>query len=386
MFQIVDSIPETAEIKVIGVGGGGGNAVRHMIACQVEGVEFICANTDSQALRDIQGATLLQLGNGITKGLGAGADPEVGRQAALEDRDRIAEVLQGADMVFITAGMGGGTGTGAAPVVADVARELGILTVAVVTRPFHFERSKRREIADEGIRQLKDRVDSLITVPNEKLLSVLGRSTSLLDAFRAANDVLLGAVQGIADLIIRPGMINVDFADVRTVMSEMGVAMMGSGRASGESRARIAAEAAVHSPLLEDIDLQGARGILVNITAGPDLSLGEFAEVGDTIEEFSSDNATVVVGTVIDPDMGDEIRVTVVATGLGRPEEVRPAAVPARAAKVVQNNGDIDYGALERPTITRRPITEATARRLDLRQDADLDYLDIPAFLRRQAD
>jgi cell division protein FtsZ len=386
MFQIVDSIPETAEIKVIGVGGGGGNAVRHMIACQVQGVEFICANTDSQALRDIQGATLLQLGNGITKGLGAGANPDVGRQAALEDRDRIAEVLQGADMVFITAGMGGGTGTGAAPVVADVARELGILTVAVVTRPFHFERSKRREIADEGIRQLKDRVDSLITVPNEKLLSVLGRTTTLLDAFRAANDVLLGAVQGIADLIIRPGMINVDFADVRTVMSEMGMAMMGSGRASGESRARIAAEAAVHSPLLEDIDLQGARGILVNITAGPDLSLGEFAEVGDTIEEFSSDNATVVVGTVIDPDMGDEIRVTVVATGLGRPEEVRPTAVPARAAKVVQNNGDIDYGALERPTITRRPITEATARRLDLRQDADLDYLDIPAFLRRQAD
>ncbi|MGB5147147.1 MAG: cell division protein FtsZ [Porticoccaceae bacterium] len=386
MFQIVDSIPETAEIKVIGVGGGGGNAVRHMIACEVEGVEFICANTDSQALKDIQGATLLQLGNGITKGLGAGANPEVGRQAALEDRDRIAEVLQGADMVFITAGMGGGTGTGAAPVVADVARELGILTVAVVTRPFHFERSKRREIADEGIRQLKDRVDSLITVPNEKLLSVLGRSTSLLDAFRAANDVLLGAVQGIADLIIRPGMINVDFADVRTVMSEMGVAMMGSGRARGESRARIAAEAAVHSPLLEDIDLQGARGILVNITAGPDLSLGEFAEVGDTIEEFSSDNATVVVGTVIDPDMGDEIRVTVVATGLGRPEEIRPVAAAPRVAKVVHSNGEIDYGALEKPTITRRPITEATARRLDLRQDADLDYLDIPAFLRRQAD
>ncbi|MGB5098141.1 MAG: cell division protein FtsZ [Porticoccaceae bacterium] len=386
MFQIVDSIPETAEIKVIGVGGGGGNAVRHMIACEVEGVEFICANTDSQALKDIQGATLLQLGNGITKGLGAGANPEVGRQAALEDRDRIAEVLQGADMVFITAGMGGGTGTGAAPVVADVARELGILTVAVVTRPFHFERSKRREIADEGIRQLKDRVDSLITVPNEKLLSVLGRSTSLLDAFRAANDVLLGAVQGIADLIIRPGMINVDFADVRTVMSEMGVAMMGSGRARGESRARIAAEAAVHSPLLEDIDLQGARGILVNITAGPDLSLGEFAEVGDTIEEFSSDNATVVVGTVIDPDMGDEIRVTVVATGLGRPEEIRPVVAAPRVAKVVHSNGEIDYGALEKPTITRRPITEATARRLDLRQDADLDYLDIPAFLRRQAD
>ncbi|MFZ2209335.1 MAG: cell division protein FtsZ [Porticoccaceae bacterium] len=386
MFQIVDSIPETAEIKVIGVGGGGGNAVRHMIACQVEGVEFICANTDSQALKDIQGATLLQLGNGITKGLGAGADPEIGRQAALEDRDRLAEVLQGADMVFITAGMGGGTGTGAAPVVADVARELGILTVAVVTRPFHFERSKRRTIADEGIRQLKDRVDSLITVPNEKLLSVLGKSTSLLDAFRAANDVLLGAVQGIADLIIRPGMINVDFADVRTVMSEMGVAMMGSGRATGENRARIAAEAAVHSPLLEDIDLQGARGILVNITAGPDLSLGEFAEVGDTIEEFSSDNATVVVGTVIDPEMGGEIRVTVVATGLGRPEELRVPVPLGRTAKVVQNNGEIDYGALEKPTVIRRPMTEATARKLDLRQDADLDYLDIPAFLRRQAD
>jgi cell division protein FtsZ len=388
MFQIVDNVPETAEIKVIGVGGGGGNAVRHMISQAVEGVEFICANTDSQALKDIERATLLQLGGGITKGLGAGANPEVGRQAALEDRDRIAEVISGADMVFITAGMGGGTGTGAAPIVADVARELGILTVAVVTRPFGFEGRKRQAIAEEGIRQLKDRVDSLITVPNEKLLAVLGKSTSLLQAFAAANDVLLGAVQGIADLIIRPGMINVDFADVKTVMSEMGMAMMGSGRATGESRARIAAEAAVLSPLLEDIDLQGARGILVNITAGPELSLGEFSDVGDTVEEFASDNATVVVGTVIDPDMGDEIRVTVVATGLGRPEEeLRPVAVAAaRGAKVIQNNGEVDYAALEKPTVTRRPMTEATARKLDLRQDADLDYLDIPAFLRRQAD
>ncbi len=388
MFQIVDNVPETAEIKVIGVGGGGGNAVRHMISQAVEGVEFICANTDSQALKDIERATLLQLGGGITKGLGAGANPEVGRQAALEDRDRIAEVISGADMVFITAGMGGGTGTGAAPIVADVARELGILTVAVVTRPFGFEGRKRQAIAEEGIRQLKDRVDSLITVPNEKLLAVLGKSTSLLQAFAAANDVLLGAVQGIADLIIRPGMINVDFADVKTVMSEMGMAMMGSGRATGEGRARIAAEAAVLSPLLEDIDLQGARGILVNITAGPELSLGEFSEVGDTVEEFASDNATVVVGTVIDPDMADEIRVTVVATGLGREEEeVRPVSVASsRVAKVVQSNGEVDYAALEKPAVSRRPITEATARKLDLRQEADLDYLDIPAFLRRQAD
>ena len=389
MFQIVDNIPQAAEIKVIGVGGGGGNAVRHMIGEQITGVEFICANTDSQALKDIERATLLQLGGGITKGLGAGADPEVGRQAALEDRDRIAEVLAGADMVFITAGMGGGTGTGAAPIVADVARELGILTVAVVTRPFGFEGRKRQAVAEEGIRQLKDRVDSLITVPNEKLLAVLGKSTSLLAAFRAANDVLSGAVQGIADLIIRPGMINVDFADVKTVMSEMGMAMMGSGRASGESRARIAAEAAVLSPLLEDIDLQGARGILVNITAGPELSLGEFSEVGETVEEFASDNATVVVGTVIDPDMGDEIRVTVVATGLGRPEELRPVAVapPPRGGKVATlGTGEIDYAALDKPAISRRPHTEATARNLDLRRDADLDYLDIPAFLRRQAD
>ena len=266
MFQIVDSVPDSAEIKVIGVGGGGGNALRHMMESAVHGVEFICANTDSQALKDMGNATVLQLGNGLTKGLGAGANPEVGRQAAMEDRDRIADVLQGADMVFITAGMGGGTGTGAAPIVADVARELGILTVAVVTRPFVFEGRKRMAVADEGLKELKDKVDSLITVPNEKLLQVLGKTTSLLEAFKAANDVLLGAVQGIADLIIRPGMINVDFADVRTVMSEMGQAMMGTGEAVGEDRAREAAEKAIHSPLLEDINLQGARGILVNIT------------------------------------------------------------------------------------------------------------------------
>src|SRR5690606_35989304 len=260
----------------------------------------ICANTDAQALKSLHGATLLQLGNGVTKGLGAGANPDIGRQSALEDRERIADVLQGADMVFVTAGMGGGTGTGAAPIVADVARELGILTVAVVTRPFAFEGKKRKAIAEEGIYQLKDNVDSLITIPNEKLLTVLGKDMSLLNAFKAANNVLLGAVQGIADLIIRPGMMNVDFADVRTVMSEMGMAMMGTGIATGEDRARIAAEAAVHSPLLDDINLQGARGILVNITAGPNLSLGEFAEVGEIVEEFASDSATVVVGTAID--------------------------------------------------------------------------------------
>ena len=326
MFELVDSVPQNAVIKVFGIGGGGGNAVKHMIASDIEGVEFVCANTDAQALKDIDARTVLQLGNTMTKGLGAGANPEVGRQAAMEDRERIAEILEGADMVFVTAGMGGGTGTGAAPVVAEVAREMGILTVAVVTKPFPFEGKKRMAIADAGIRELAERVDSLITIPNEKLLSVLGTKTTLLDAFKAANNVLLGAVQGIADLIIRPGMINVDFADVRTVMSEMGMAMMGTGAARGENRAREAAEAAIRSPLLEDVDLQGARGILVNITAGIDLSLGEFTEVGDTISEFASADATVVVGTVIDPEMKDELRVTVVATGLGpmvKPEVVK---------------------------------------------------------------
>ncbi len=392
MFQIVDSIPESAEIKVVGVGGGGGNAVRHMIESQVEGVEFICANTDAQALRDLGAATVLQLGNGVTKGLGAGANPEIGRQAAIEDKERLADVLRGADMVFVTAGMGGGTGTGAAPIVADVARELGILTVAVVTRPFAFEGKKRMAIADEGIRQLQDKVDSLITIPNEKLLQVMGKQTSLLDAFKAANNVLLGAVQGIADLIIRPGMINVDFADVRTVMSEMGMAMMGSGQAAGEDRARIAAEEAVLSPLLEDINLQGARGILVNITAGPDLQLGEFTEVGDTVEEFASDNATVVVGTVIDPSMGDQLRVTVVATGLGSPLEKRsPVQVKQPIEMHRRPIAERNYDELDKPTITRRQsavqVTEgATARKLESRHDADMDYLDIPAFLRRQAD
>lgn len=389
MFELVDSIQQSAVIKVIGVGGGGGNAVKHMIANNVDGVEFICANTDAQALKDIDARTVLQLGNSMTKGLGAGANPEVGRQAALEDRERIAEVLRGADMVFIAAGMGGGTGTGGAPVVAEVARDLGILTVAVVTKPFPFEGRKRMAIAEAGIRELQDRVDSLITIPNEKLLAVLGKSTSLLDAFKAANNVLLGAVQGIADLIIRPGMINVDFADVRTVMSEMGMAMMGTGRATGENRAREAAEAAIRSPLLEDVNLQGARGILVNITAGIDLSLGEYSEVGNTIEEFASADATVVVGTVIDPEMSNELRVTVVATGLGAvataaAKENKPAPTKVIVDNTRRSNGQIDYSALDRPAHLRANSHSSAA--VAPMAEKDLEYLDIPAFLRRQAD
>ncbi|UTA48874.1 cell division protein FtsZ [Simiduia sp. 21SJ11W-1] len=388
MFELVDSVPQNAVIKVVGVGGGGGNAVKHMIASDIEGVEFVCANTDAQALKDVDAKTVLQLGNSMTKGLGAGANPEVGRQAAMEDRERIAEILEGADMVFVTAGMGGGTGTGGAPVVAEVAREMGILTVAVVTKPFPFEGKKRMAIADAGIRELSERVDSLITIPNEKLLSVLGTKTSLLDAFKAANNVLLGAVQGIADLIIRPGMINVDFADVRTVMSEMGMAMMGTGVASGENRAREAAEAAIRSPLLEDVDLQGARGILVNITAGIDLSLGEFTEVGDTVGEFASADATVVVGTVIDPEMKDELRVTVVATGLG--PVVKQEAPKPKASVVVDNTARQKVNSPEdfdTPTYQRRKQAAAGGGGTAVAaQEKDMELFDIPAFLRRQAD
>jgi cell division protein FtsZ len=378
MFELVENVAQTAEIKVIGVGGGGGNAVHHMISNQVEGVEFICANTDSQALSNIDAKTILQMGSGVTKGLGAGANPEIGRQAALEDRDEIAAILAGADMVFITAGMGGGTGTGAAPIVAEVARELGILTVAVVTKPFPFEGRKRLLVAQQGIEALSEHVDSLITIPNEKLLDVLGKDASLLDAFKAANDVLLGAVKGIADLIMNPGMIHVDFADVKTGLAELGMAMMGTGHASGPDRAREAAEAAIRSPLLEDVNLEGARGILVNITAGENLSLGEFSEVGDTIEEFASDDATVVIGTVIDPSLKDEIRVTVVATGLG--------SVHARPTKVVDNTPK--YDAIRRPIPRTDRGTGNTATKIDplFEPDADLNYLDVPAFLRNQAD
>lgn len=399
MFEMVDSATQSAVIKVVGVGGGGGNAVSHMVSSDVEGVEFICANTDAQALAKIASHAALHIGGELTKGLGAGANPEVGRSAAMEDREKIMAMLQGADMVFITAGMGGGTGTGAAPIVAEVAKEMGILTVAVVTKPFPFEGRKRMKIAEEGIRELQDRVDSLIIIPNEKLLPVLGKNTSLIKAFSAANDVLKGAVQGIADLIIRPGMINVDFADVRTVMSEMGKAMMGTGVARGEDRAREATEAAIKSPLLEDIDLKGASGILVNITAGMDLSLGEFAEVGEVVEEYASDNATVVVGTVIDPDMSEELKVTVVATGLARAQEMEAQVVNSDARVVTQSQPTRTVAApttagfsdLDTPTVMRNRRTEQQT--LPLEQPAgqktgtdDMEFLDIPAFLRRQAD
>ncbi|PHS25602.1 MAG: cell division protein FtsZ [Methylophaga sp.] len=383
-FELIDTYTQNAVIKVIGVGGGGGNALEHMVLNEIEGVDFICANTDAQALRKSSATTQLQLGTDITKGLGAGANPDVGRQAALEDRERIMEVISGADMIFIAAGMGGGTGTGAAPVVAQVAKEMGILTVAVVTKPFPFEGAKRLKIANAGIEELSQHVDSLITIPNEKLIAVLGKEMSLLNAFKAANDVLLGAVQGIAELITREGMINVDFADVRTVMSEMGMAMMGTGRATGDNRGIEAARHAVSSPLLEDVDLSGARGVLVNITAGLDMTIQEFEDVGNTIKDFASDDATVVVGTVIDPEMTDELRVTVVATGLGA-EKITAVALVADAEikemVIAKKPADIDY---DKPTFTRNQ--EQSQQKQVVNGDVNMDYLDIPAFLRRQAD
>ncbi len=394
MFELMDAYSQSAVIKVLGVGGAGCNAVDHMLLAGIEGVDFVCLNTDSQVLNKAKVKTTLQIGTNITKGLGAGANPEVGRQAAMEDRDRIIELIEGCDMLFITAGMGGGTGTGAAPVVAQVAKELGILTVAVVTKPFGMEGGKRMMIAEQGIAELSKYCDSLITIPNQKLLTVLGPKTRLLDAFTAANGVLQGAVQGIAELITRPGLINVDFADVRTVMSETGMAMMGTGHASGEDRARIAAEMAVSSPLLEDINLAGAQGILVNVTAGMDLSIGELDEVGNTVKQYASDDATVVVGTVIDPDMHDEVRVTVVATGLGRPEVHRmatpspvvsrpdlgrPQVVRPRPTSVAAPNYD---EMARRPTIARK---SAVGDGLRMDYEAD-EMLDIPSFLRRQAD
>jgi cell division protein FtsZ len=388
MFVLADTENQGAVIKVVGVGGGGGNAVTHMVSSGIEGVDFVCINTDAQALKHSKVKTSLQIGSNITKGLGAGADPEVGRQAAMEDRDRIVELVDGSDMIFITAGMGGGTGTGAAPIVAQVAKELGILTVAVVTKPFEMEGNKRLSLADQGIGELGKYVDSLITIPNQKLLTVLGGDTTLLDAFKAANQVLQGAVQGIAELITRPGLINVDFADVRTVMAETGMAMMGSGAATGENRARAAAEAAISSPLLEDVNLSGAHGLLINVTAGMDLRTSEFHVVGDTIKQYASEDATVVVGYVIDPEMTDQIRVTVVATGIGRPMAARglpPGAQPAvqvvaggRAARRPLEN----YADLEIPTHMRRRRAVGD----DVRMDSDESYLDIPAFLRRQAD
>ncbi|EGQ9135788.1 MULTISPECIES: cell division protein FtsZ [Vibrio] len=412
MFEPMMEMSDDAVIKVVGVGGGGGNAVEHMVRESIEGVEFISVNTDAQALRKTSVGNVIQIGGDITKGLGAGANPQVGRDAALEDRDRIKDSLTGADMVFIAAGMGGGTGTGAAPVIAEVAKELGILTVAVVTKPFSFEGKKRLAFAEQGIDELSKHVDSLITIPNEKLLKVLGRGVTLLEAFASANDVLKNAVQGIAELITRPGMINVDFADVRTVMSEMGHAMMGSGIAKGEDRAEEAAEMAISSPLLEDIDLAGARGVLVNITAGLDMRLDEFETVGNTVKAFASDNATVVIGTSLDPDMTDEIRVTVVATGIGNEKKPditlvaggkakvapTPQAQPQqqaaatqaeeKSAQTLQNNQ-----VQEKPQVTPQPTNTAPSSPASSsqssaapKQEKESGYLDIPAFLRRQAD
>ncbi len=383
MFEPME-LTNDAVIKVIGVGGGGGNAVEHMVRERIEGVEFFAVNTDAQALRKTAVGQTIQIGSGITKGLGAGANPEVGRNAADEDREALRAALDGADMVFIAAGMGGGTGTGAAPVVAEVAKDLGILTVAVVTKPFNFEGKKRMAFAEQGITELSKHVDSLITIPNDKLLKVLGRGISLLDAFGAANDVLKGAVQGIAELITRPGLMNVDFADVRTVMSEMGYAMMGSGVASGEDRAEEAAEMAISSPLLEDIDLSGARGVLVNITAGFDLRLDEFETVGNTIRAFASDNATVVIGTSLDPDMNDELRVTVVATGIGM--DKRPEITLVTNKQVQQPVMD-RYQQHGMSPLTKEQKPAAKVVNDNTPQTAkEPDYLDIPAFLRKQAD
>ena len=383
MFEPME-LTNDAVIKVIGVGGGGGNAVEHMVRERIEGVEFFAVNTDAQALRKTAVGQTIQIGSGITKGLGAGANPEVGRNAADEDREALRAALDGADMVFIAAGMGGGTGTGAAPVVAEVAKDLGILTVAVVTKPFNFEGKKRMAFAEQGITELSKHVDSLITIPNDKLLKVLGRGISLLDAFGAANDVLKGAVQGIAELITRPGLMNVDFADVRTVMSEMGYAMMGSGVASGEDRAEEAAEMAISSPLLEDIDLSGARGVLVNITAGFDLRLDEFETVGNTIRAFASDNATVVISTSLDPDMNDELRVTVVATGIGM--DKRPEITLVTNKQVQQPVMD-RYQQHGMSPLTQEQKPAAKVVNDNTPQTAkEPDYLDIPAFLRKQAD
>ena len=388
MFELMDTSSDRAVIKVMGVGGGGGNAVEHMANSNLDGVDFICANTDAQALANSSARTVLQIGNEMTKGLGAGANPSVGREAAIEDRERIMEAIAGTDMLFITAGMGGGTGTGAAPIVAELAKEMGILTVAVVTKPFPWEGPRRMKQAEDGISELREYVDSLITIPNEKLQAVLGKGTTLLDAFKEANNVLLNAVQGIAELITRPGLINVDFADVRTVMSEMGMAMMGTGSATGEERAKDAAERAISSPLLEDVDLSGARGILVNVTAGMDMSIGEFEEVGNSIKSFAAENATVVVGTVIDPEMNGEMRVTVVATGIGsaqaREEKAEIKLVKSERERVESIPTIDQHSIVEEERIVTQKVSgdEYTSGG----EPEDLKYLDIPAFLRRQND
>lgn len=379
----MDMCSDDAIIKVIGVGGGGGNAVEHMVESHIDGVQFICANTDAQALRRLSVETKVQLGVELTKGLGAGTRPEIGKQAAEENREHIKEVIDGADMVFLTAGMGGGTGTGAISVIAEVAKEMGVLTVAVVTKPFDFEGKKKKAVAEAGITEVEKHVDSLIIIPNQKLLPVLGSNLSLINAFKAANDVLLDAVQGITELITHPGLINVDFADVKTVMSNMGTAIMGSGSASGDNRAREAAEKAIACPLLEDVNLQGANGILVNITAA-DMDLTEFDEIGSIMHAFASEEADMKIGTAINPDMGDEIKVTVVATGMGETAAVNsPVKLVQKAA-----TGDVNYDVLDKPTVIRQNKQETRETRFGAqpKNDMDLNYLDVPAFLRRQAD
>lgn len=377
-FELVDNPTRSAVIKVIGVGGGGGNAVKHMVNNDVQGVDFIAANTDSQALDSLQGPTTLQLGAAITKGLGAGTSPDVGRQSAIEDRDRIHDVLAGADMVFITAGMGGGTGTGAAPVVAEVAKEIGALAVAVVTKPFEFE--NRTKVAEQGIVELTQHVDSVIAISNDRLPSVFDDDATMDQAFAAVDDVLLGAVRGISDIIIRPGRINVDFADVRTVMSERGMAIMGTGQASGDNRAREAIDEAINSPLLEEVDLRGARGVVVNITTSPSVGIREFQEIGNSVRDLASKGATVVIGTVNDETLGEEMRITVVATGLGGTKSESADTSSSLRTAVVPPN----YRELDRPTVMRNNPSneESTPRTIP----SDPDYLDIPAFLRRQAD
>jgi len=385
MFESSE-LSNNAIIKVIGVGGGGGNAVEHMVRERIEGVEFFAVNTDAQALRKIEVGQTIQIGNNITKGLGAGANPEIGRTSAEEDKELLKSALDGSDMVFIAAGMGGGTGTGAAPVVAEIAKELGILTVAVVTKPFNFEGKKRMIVAEQGIVELSKYVDSLITIPNDKLLKVLSRGISLLDAFSAANNVLKGAVQGIAELITRPGLMNVDFADVRTVMVEMGYAMMGTGISSGENRAEEAAEIAISSPLLEDIDLSGARGVLVNITAGFDLKLDEFETVGNTIRSFASDNATVVIGTSLDPDMNDTLRVTVVATGIGMEKHSADInQIKNKSSREVLMDYRYQYLNISPTKIDKKTIKKEI-KNSEEKIKKEPEYLDIPSFLRKRAD
>jgi cell division protein FtsZ len=383
-YELVDNCGN-AVIKVIGVGGGGGNAVNHMVNGGIDGVQFICANTDAQALRQMNVDTLVQLGVELTKGLGAGTRPEIGKAAAEENRERIREVMEGADMVFLTAGMGGGTGTGAISVFADVAKELGILTVAVVSKPFDFEGTKKKAVADSGLRELEKLVDSLIIIPNQKLLPTLGNNRSLVESFRVANDVLLDAVQGITELITHPGLMNVDFADVRTVMSNNGSAIMGTGVATGENRARLAAEKAIACPLLEDINLQGARGILVNVTSNGDLGLNEFDEIGSIMHKFASEDADIKIGMAVNSTLGNEIKVTVVATGMG--DKIKANAPIKLVQKVAA--GEVNYDQLEKPTIIRQKGQESSRETrfgAQPRNDIDLGYLDVPAFLRRQAD